>query len=114
MQRTRLVKSVTVRIADWIHSVLAAHVSQMRFFHRCWSTRRLQSPISTLSRTPGHYSYTHTLARRSHRIRTRAALTLPYTRPQIAKLRLCTCAWTGGALSDVLVLDTGLPCPAGQ
>ena len=115
-QRTR---SVTVRIAVCVPAVSTAHLTQNRFFLRSLSTPPFntchpQKPISTLSRTPGHYSYTRTLARRSYRIRTSTVSNLTSTRRRTAKLHRYIYAWTGGVLSGVPALGTGLPCPAGQ
>lgn len=75
IQRTRLIRSLIVRITLWIHGTFDAHPTKKRFSLRYSSTTRPQRPISTLSRTPGHHS-THLIACRSHRIRTgRAAST---------------------------------------
>jgi hypothetical protein len=117
-QRTRLIRSATVRITVYFLSVFVAHSTQNRFSHlfpyRFSSTRRHQRPISTLLRPRGHYSYTHTAAPHSYCTSTRTALTSLCTRRQTARLPLYTCAWTGGLLSGVLALGTGQPCPAGR
>jgi hypothetical protein len=101
--------NITYNCLDSYYVRCSSHTES--FSHHYSSTRRPQRSISTLSRTPDHYSCTRTPAHRSHRIHTCAASTLPYTPPRTAETHLCTCAWAGGVLSVARPLGTGTAVP---